>query len=237
MDKTAIGIRIKNIRQKKGLNQNEFGKLVLDAHKSLVSKWEKGQSLPNNERLKKIAELGETTVEYLLYGSLDDYARNLLNDLEKELNEDDSISEKVADSIISDIENRLFPKFFPRGYNDRESLEKEFNEYKKSTMELWTNYEKIELEIASRISHQISDDIYSNLEYFYVTTYDKDGEKGKKITTRSDEFVKRLENLDRFQRAYIESFRFLDSKETVEELDKIEKNTDKLNELNGTVFL
>ncbi|GAB2499609.1 hypothetical protein GCM10008929_20250 [Alkalibacterium psychrotolerans] len=68
MSNFSIGSRIKKIRQDKGLNQSEFGKLVLHAHKSLVSKWEKGQNLPNNERLKKIAELGNTTVEYLLTG-------------------------------------------------------------------------------------------------------------------------------------------------------------------------
>lgn len=47
----------------------EFGK-VFDtvAHKSLVSKWEKGLSQPNNERLKKIAELGNTTVNEILFG-------------------------------------------------------------------------------------------------------------------------------------------------------------------------
>lgn len=237
LNKKQIANRIRNIREKKlGLTMEEFGKL-LNTSKGAVNNWEKEKSLPNKERLKNIAELGETTIEYILYGSLEDYAKDLLNELEKELKEDDSITDKVAASIISDIEGRLFPKFFPPNYKDRESLEKEFNEYKKSAMELWTNYERIEIEIASRISRQISNDIYGNLEYFYVTTYNKDGEKGEKVSTRADEIVKRLEKLDRFQRAYIDVFRSLDDKKIVKELDNIDSYTEKLRNLNGTIDL
>ncbi len=50
----------------------EFGKkFKVNAHKSLVSKWEKGLTKPNNERIQKIAELGNVSVDYLLHG-LDD---------------------------------------------------------------------------------------------------------------------------------------------------------------------
>lgn len=247
MDNKAIGERIKSIRLKRGLTTEKFAKKFEEQppSKGTVSKWENGHYLPNNDRLKTIAELGETTVEYIIYGSLDDYARSLINELEKELNEDDSITDKVAASIISDIEGRLFPKFFPPNYKDRESLEKEFNEYKKDTIELWTNYDRIDLEIAQRIRSQISNDISNNLEYFYDTTYNKDGEKGEKVSTRADEIVKRLESLDRFQREYIDSFRFLNNDESVEsekdlvekivkELDEIEKYTDRLRNLNET---
>lgn len=215
-------MRIKNIRLKLGMTTEKFAQAFQEQppSKGTISKWENGHYLPNNERLKRIAELGETTVDFILYGSLDGYARNLINELEKELNEDDSISEKVAASIISDVNSRLFPKYFPHDYKDRESLEKEFNDYKKSAIELWTNYERIDLEIASRISHQISSDIYDNLEYFYTTTYEKDGKKGEKVSTRADKIVKRLENLDRFQRAYIDTFRYLDDEKVVKESAK-----------------
>lgn len=66
-----VGYRINSIRNDLGLNQEEFGKRISNAHKSLVSKWEKGQSLPNNERLKIIAEIGGISVNYLLYGMKD----------------------------------------------------------------------------------------------------------------------------------------------------------------------
>ncbi|MBT2731662.1 helix-turn-helix domain-containing protein [Carnobacterium sp. ISL-102] len=231
MNNKAIGMRIKNIRLKLGMTTEKFAQAFQEQppSKGTISKWENGHYLPNNERLKRIAELGETTVDFILYGSLDGYARNLLKELEKELNEDDSITDEVAASIISDIEGRLFPKYFPHDYKDRESLEKEFNDYKKSAIELWTNYERIDLEIASRISHQISSDINDNKKYFYDTTYKKDGEQGKKVSTRADEIVRRLEKLDRFQRAYIDGLRYLDDKKVVKELDKVDSYTDKIN--------
>lgn len=68
-DKEAIGKFIKDIRTQKGESLETFGKRFSPpANKSIVSSWEKGRYLPNNERLKKIAKLGDTTVGNLLYG-------------------------------------------------------------------------------------------------------------------------------------------------------------------------
>ena len=65
----GLNERIKMIRIKMGMTMEEFGKLVLDANKSVVSKWEKGLTVPNNERLLRIAELGNISTEYLLSGN------------------------------------------------------------------------------------------------------------------------------------------------------------------------
>ena len=61
-----IARKIKSLRAAKGLSQEEFGKLADNAHKTLVSKWERGLNLPNNKRLKLIAELGGITTDELL---------------------------------------------------------------------------------------------------------------------------------------------------------------------------
>ena len=62
-----VGNQIKFIRKERGLTMQEFGNFFTPkASDSIVSRWEKGISLPNNNRLKKIAELGNTTVEELL---------------------------------------------------------------------------------------------------------------------------------------------------------------------------
>lgn len=68
LNKKAIGLRIKTIRKQNGLTMKEFGKLIGDAAQSLVTRWENGTSIPNNERIKKIAEIGNVSVSYLLYG-------------------------------------------------------------------------------------------------------------------------------------------------------------------------
>lgn len=67
--KSDIGSRIKSIRVSTGLTMNDFGK-KLDpvATKGTVSNWEKGNYLPNNTRMKQIAELGNVSMLYLLEG-------------------------------------------------------------------------------------------------------------------------------------------------------------------------
>ena len=61
----ALGRKLKNIRLQNGLTQEEFGDRFLGT-KSLVSKWESGRNKPNPDRLKKIAEFANITVEELM---------------------------------------------------------------------------------------------------------------------------------------------------------------------------
>lgn len=67
-----VGHRIKKIRIKKGLSQKEFAKKT-NSTIPAISNWENGRNLPNKERLKAIAELGEMSVSELLYGNEFDY--------------------------------------------------------------------------------------------------------------------------------------------------------------------
>lgn len=226
-----VGVRIKTIRQKLGKTTKEFGALINGASDSLVSRWERGVNFPNTKRLKMIAEVGGTTVDYLLYGSLDDYARSLLNDLEKELNEDESINKGAIHLIMDEVENRLFPKYFPRGFNDKDSLEKTFNEYKKDAIELWTNLDGLDVRLVMMIGSQLSATLTDSLKYFYADFYknaDNSVHSGEKISKMSDEFIRRLHELDDFNRTYVDALRFLDDDKTKKELDKIGDYTDSL---------
>lgn len=66
-NKVARSIRV--VRKSLGLSMEEFASRIDDKAKSgTVSNWETGKNLPNNKRLKKIAELGEITVDELLNG-------------------------------------------------------------------------------------------------------------------------------------------------------------------------
>ena len=61
-----VGKRIRNIRIELGLSMEDFGELFNPkASKGVVSNWENNYNLPNNERLKRIAELGGITVAEL----------------------------------------------------------------------------------------------------------------------------------------------------------------------------
>lgn len=66
-----IGSRIKEIRLQSGLTLEKFGKLFSPpVDKSLVSRWEKGINLPNNDRIKRIAEIGKVSIDYLKHGQI-----------------------------------------------------------------------------------------------------------------------------------------------------------------------
>lgn len=71
VDKKAVGQRIKSIRLSKGMTLEEFGKLF-GASRGNVSLWEKGSSIPNNERLKQISKIGDLSVDELLHGNRDE---------------------------------------------------------------------------------------------------------------------------------------------------------------------
>ena len=225
-----VGSRIKSIRITRGDSMESFGK-KLDTSKAAVNNWEKGVNLPNNKRLKLISEIGGTTVDFLLYGSLDDYARSLLNDLEKELNEDDSINKGAIHLIVDEVENRLFPKYLPRGFNDKDSLEKTFNEYKKDAIELWTNLDGLDVRLVTMIGSQLSATLTDSLKYFYADFYknaDNSVYSGEKISKMSDEFISRLQKLNDLNRTYLDALRFLDNDEISKKLYKIDDYTDDL---------
>lgn len=63
----TLGQKIKAIRLGRGLTTGQFAdKIGTSCSKGTVSKWENGIYTPSPERLKRIAELGNITVEDLL---------------------------------------------------------------------------------------------------------------------------------------------------------------------------
>ncbi|MBL1227927.1 helix-turn-helix transcriptional regulator [Enterococcus sp. BWB1-3] len=74
--KKRVGTRIKSIRKQLKLTQPEFGRLVNNnkpIDKKTIYEWEKGVHLPKSERLSKIANLGNVTVQDLIYGNIEEY--------------------------------------------------------------------------------------------------------------------------------------------------------------------
>lgn len=67
-----VGERIKKIRTssfQKKLTQTQFANLFSPpVNRSAVKNWESGLNLPNNERLKQISDIGNVTIDYLLFG-------------------------------------------------------------------------------------------------------------------------------------------------------------------------
>ncbi|MCW6683061.1 helix-turn-helix domain-containing protein [Aerococcaceae bacterium NML160702] len=93
-----IGARIKSIRKNLGLTQTEFAKKI-NATLPAVSNWETGRNVPNNERLKAIAKIGDMTVDELLYGSTDEVIQSTMTNLIKDLDKDFINSSTLQDDI------------------------------------------------------------------------------------------------------------------------------------------
>lgn len=68
INKKQVGRRILAIRKRRNLTLIDFAKKI-GASKSSVSDWEKGFRLPSEAVLNKIAIMGNTTVDKLLYGN------------------------------------------------------------------------------------------------------------------------------------------------------------------------
>lgn len=65
--------RIRKIRSKKNETMEEFGKrFEPPISKSVISNWENNRNKPSKKNLEKIAEIGKTSVDYILYGAKDD---------------------------------------------------------------------------------------------------------------------------------------------------------------------
>ncbi|GKS53948.1 helix-turn-helix domain-containing protein [Enterococcus mundtii] len=78
LNKQKIGQRIKKIRTSLGLNMEEFGE-KLGTSKGAVNNWEKGKNLPNAKRLSQITQLGVMTKNELMYGSVSDVIKELID--------------------------------------------------------------------------------------------------------------------------------------------------------------
>ncbi|MDA9470948.1 helix-turn-helix domain-containing protein [Enterococcus sp. 5H] len=78
IDLIEAGKRISQIRKKHKYSMASFATLIGNSSASTVNNWEKGNNLPKQERLKKIAILGNTTADWIRYGDFDTYVQQLL---------------------------------------------------------------------------------------------------------------------------------------------------------------
>lgn len=175
INKKQLGKRIKDIRVNIcGATMEEFGKLV-GSGKSNVSRWERGENVPNDLTLKKIAELGNIQVDELLYGNPRDFAYNtIIQELnsygklwyelssmvknEKEINDPTELYEEVLKLI-----NDNFDDIYRKTKKSLTILNYQYNE--KATI-----YDKREFLIDNTINHFIST---VNQEYTFEEFYKK----------------------------------------------------------------
>ena len=101
----SFGKKLRECREAKGLSQSEFARQI-NAHHSIIGRYERDEVKPTIDVVKKLAEVLDTTVGYLL-GETED--RNLLKDpaILKRLNDIEKLPEEDKKGILYAIDNLL----------------------------------------------------------------------------------------------------------------------------------
>ena len=79
--KKILGTKIKAIRKSKKLTQPAFGLMINNGQlidKKTIYEWEKGTYLPIPERLSRIADLGNMSIEELVCGNVEEYILGII---------------------------------------------------------------------------------------------------------------------------------------------------------------
>ena len=199
-----LGKRIKEIRLKLVKSQEEFGNLFdPPAPKSAVSRWEHGGS-PNKKRLKKIAKLGQTTVDYLLNGSSDD---KRFVSIMKEVNKKTANSGKLSDKKSAELESfdeliTYFKNFFRR--NDLPQTLKNANYNKEFLSSANTALMILMMLVENGIEYASYVDKYPDLRSKwlenewttnFLTLPSQFGELSSKLYVQEQELVKELKKI------------------------------------------
>lgn len=85
---TTIGYQIQSLRKSKGYTQNQLGDMVGVSFQA-VSKWERGETLPDIATFATLAEILDTTIDNLLHGGkkVTEYkGRKTMDDIKKGIN-------------------------------------------------------------------------------------------------------------------------------------------------------
>lgn len=226
----SVGSRINDIRLSLGLSMEQFGKLF-NTSKGTVNNWEKGRNLPNKENLLKISNLGDTTIEYILHGTMNEYIDNLITKLQTDLLADKSISNAVIPFIVSEVKSIMYSN--SSSFLNTEQADKKFNETKKYTIESWSDPESLERKILMNLSRELRTRILDTMKYSYKSYYNNDNEEtsaGDYLTENSREILERLHSLEDFLDAYFDALRFLDDSKIASKLDSLRDFTKKIDQ-------
>jgi transcriptional regulator with XRE-family HTH domain len=109
MKNDGFAERLKELRRHKNLSQTELGKLV-GIHYNHIGRYERGNSMPSTDALKRLAEALGITADFLLYGEINEAAKakmddkellQLFKEVEKLPEEDKNVARKVLEAILA----------------------------------------------------------------------------------------------------------------------------------------
>lgn len=201
IDKKAVGVRIANIRDRHNKTLEEFGNMIDGATKSNVSKWEKGDVLPNRRRLKRIAEIGETSVGELLYGDFQLFCFDLFKEVDDELIEayaELRESDAFSPDRRHDFHLQLYKLIKERNasYEDMENIKKIYraafiSEYKLETRTTLNEFDILFMQIHSDIERILTLLKKTKSEFEDTDEYNKRKERNLISLTSLIEYLKK----------------------------------------------
>lgn len=106
---TKIGDRIAYLRKTKGFSQTELAKKI-NASREAIGKYERNEALPSVETAKKIANVFDVTLDYLVdetaAAAFDKHVVKRLNDIQTLNEEDKKHLFALMDAFLRDAKTR-----------------------------------------------------------------------------------------------------------------------------------
>jgi transcriptional regulator with XRE-family HTH domain len=120
--------RIKSIRSNFGMTMEQFADLI-EMSKGNINNWERGFSLPNKRKINKIAELSNKTIDWIKWGTLEEYITSYLIGIGYELYIKDF--PEILTKVFKDIQEK---------YSDTFSLDKDYELLDSIIKNIFTKY-------------------------------------------------------------------------------------------------
>ncbi|RLY04482.1 helix-turn-helix domain-containing protein [Streptococcus hillyeri] len=170
-----IAERLKQLRLKAGFEQAELASQLGYKSDSTISKWESGKTLPTGRRLSRLAELLNTSTDYILYGQENQSPQ--LNTIFSQLEKDRK--EKVIDFAQSELDEQIRlskPRFEYKVY-EKLSAGGGFSYYNDGNYDSVFYEEELDHDFASWIFGDSMNPVYLNGEVALIkqTGFDYDG--------------------------------------------------------------
>lgn len=77
-DKNAVGVRLSGLRKQNKLSMDEVAHYVNVSGRSTINGWEKGRSIPEDDKLERLSTLFNVSIDYILHGN--NYKNEMLRD-------------------------------------------------------------------------------------------------------------------------------------------------------------
>ncbi|HCD1920855.1 hypothetical protein IGI82_000514 [Enterococcus sp. AZ067] len=150
---SEAGKRIKQLRLSCGFTMEELGRKIDNSPRATISNWERGTNLPNPQKLKLLSTITNSTIDWIKWGTLEEYITSYLIDIGYELYIKDF--PEIPHKVFKDIQER---------YSDTFSLDKDYELLNPIIKNIFSKYYSKDFEIY--LNEILANDINPLIEEF-----------------------------------------------------------------------